>query len=310
MCALYEERGVVVGRDQVLLTASTSEAYSYLLMALCDPGDEILVPEPSYPLFEHLARLAGVHVVRYRLAYDGAWYVDFASLRAGLSERTRAIFVVSPNNPTGSYLKPAELTELSTFGVPLVIDEVFRPYAWPSFHGAVAEPLEAPRVLTCVLDGLSKRIGAPELKLGWAVVAGPGAEECLRRLEYVADTFLSVAGPVQRALPDLLSVGRGAQRVLVARVGANLATLRRKTAASPVSVLHGEGGWYATLRLPRVHGEQAWLQMLTTRDELFAHPGWLFDFHDGPLLVVSLIVAEDLFEEALERLVERVRSEC
>ncbi len=310
VCGLYAERGFALEREQVLLTASTSEAYSYLLTALCDAGDQIAVPEPSYPLFEHLARLSGVEVVPYRLAYDGAWHIDFASLEGAVTARTRAVFVVSPNNPTGSFLKPAELERLHALGLPLVIDEVFRPYRWASFKGDVAEPLAAPPVLTCVLDGLSKRIGAPQLKLGWLVTAGPGAEECQRRLEVIADTFLSVAGPVQRALPELLSAGLLVQGALRERIETNLQTVRRVTAGSAVSVLHGEGCWYVTLQLPAVHDEQTWLQMLATRERLVAHPGWLFDFHDTPLLVVSLILEEGVFADALERLVALVNREC
>jgi aspartate/methionine/tyrosine aminotransferase len=307
---LYAERGLGIEREQVLLTASTSEAYSYLLTALCDAGDQIAVPEPSYPLFEHLARLCGVEVVFYRLGYDGAWHIDFASLEAAVTARTRAVFVVSPNNPTGSFLKPGELERLHALGLPLVVDEVFRPYRWSSFTGAVAEPLAEPPVLTCVLDGLSKRIGAPELKLGWLVSAGPGAEECQRRLEVIADTFLSVGGPVQRALPELLAAGQAAQGALRERIEANLRSVRRVTAGSAVSVLHGEGGWYVTLKLPAVHDEQTWLQILATRERLVAHPGWLFDFHDAPLLVVSLILEEGVFRDALERLVGLVNREC
>jgi aspartate/methionine/tyrosine aminotransferase len=165
-------------------------------------------------------------------------------------------------------------------------------------------------VLTCVLDGLSKRIGAPQLKLGWLVTAGPGAGECQERLELIADTFLSVGGPVQRALPELLAAGLSVQRALRERIETNLGAVRRLTAGSAVSVLHGEGGWYVTLKLPAICDEQAWLQMLATRERLFAHPGWLFDFHDAPLLVVSLILEEGVFVDSLERLVRLVNREC
>jgi aspartate/methionine/tyrosine aminotransferase len=254
--------------------------------------------------------LSGVEVVTYRLAYDGAWHIDFGSLESAVTSRMRAVFVVSPNNPTGSFMKPEERERLHALGLPLVVDEVFRPYRWSSFKGEVAEPLAEPPVLTCVLDGLSKRIGAPQLKLGWLVTVGPGAEECQRRLEVVADTFLSVGGPVQRALPELLSAGSSLQTALRERIEANLRAVRRVTAGSAVSVLHGEGGWYVTLQLPAVHDEQTWLQMLATRERLTAHPGWLFDFHDAPLLVVSLILEEGIFADALERLVRLVESEC
>src|SRR5690606_6736968 len=156
--------------DDFVLSASTSEGYAHLMMALCDPGDAVAIPEPSYPLFEHLARLSDVRVQRYRLAYDGAWHIDFDSLRRATDERTRAIFVVSPNNPTGSVLRRTELHELWRLGLPLVVDEVFRTYPWPGAERLAAEPLAEPPVLTFLLDGLSKRLGAPELKLAWTVL--------------------------------------------------------------------------------------------------------------------------------------------
>lgn len=307
---IYRGRGVDLGADDVVLTASTSEAYSYLLTTLCDPGDAIAVPEPSYPLFEHLARLQAVEVVRYRLAYDGAWHLDPESLARIVGPRVRAIFAVSPNNPTGSFLKPDELERLWGFGVPVVVDEVFRPYRWSTFEGPIAEPLARAPVLTCVLDGLSKRIGAPELKLGWIALAGPQEEEAVRRLEYVADTFLSVSSPVQRALPELLRAGEPFRALLMERIERNLAALRTATAGSPVTVLHGEGGWYATLRLPAVLDEPAWLEELLRRERLAPHPGWLFDFEQGPSFVVSLILPEAEFADASRRLVACATRRC
>ncbi len=306
---LYAERGVSLSLDDVLVTASTSEAYSYLLTTLCDPGDTILAPSPSYPLFEHLGRLAGVGLEPYRLAYDGSWHIDFDSLERALDEKTRAIFCVSPNNPTGSFLSPSDLARLHGYGLPLVIDEVFRPYVWRSHTRELAEPLLEPPVLTCVLDGLSKRICAPQLKLGWVALAGPEKAECIERLEYVADTFLSVAGPVQRALPELLDAGRVVQGALCDRIERNLATVRRILVGSPIGVLHAEGGWYVTLRLPAICDESEWLRLMLAGEGLSAHPGWLFDYEEGPLFVVSLILEEAVFEDALERLVRLVEGE-
>lgn len=307
---LYTARGARVDADDVLLTASTSEAYSYLLTVLCDPGDAILAPEPSYPLFEHLSRLAGVRIAPYRLVYDGAWHVDVDSVARAVTERTRAIFCVSPNNPTGSFLSTFELERLWSLGLPLVVDEVFRPYAWSSFTGPLPEPLAEPPVLTCVLDGLSKRIGAPQLKLGWIALGGPGRAECARRLEYVADTFLSVSGPVQRALPALLAAGESVQSALRARIEANLASVRRVCRDAPLDMLRAEGGWYATLRFPNVRDEAEWLRLLVTREGISAHPGWLFDHAEGPLFVLSLIHEPETFAEALERVARLVQSEC
>jgi aspartate/methionine/tyrosine aminotransferase len=302
VCELYRERDVPIGEESVLLYASTSEAYAQLLMALCDPGDAILIPEPSYPLFEHLARLQGVEVRRFRLAYDGAWHIDFDSIRRGLDPSVRALFLVSPNNPTGSFLKSDELDRLHAFGCPVVLDEVFRPYAWASFRGRPAEALRDPPVLTFVLDGLSKRIGAPELKLSWMVVAGPDSAEALRRLEWISDNFLSVSGPVQRALPELLEQGRSFQTAVRERVERNLSALAAACAGSVVTPLHGEGGWYATVRLPSVLDETGWLGALLA-EGIGPQPGWLYDYDQSPLFVLSLLPPEDVFRNAMETLV-------
>jgi alanine-synthesizing transaminase len=304
---LYWERGVRVPIEDIVLCASTSEAYGYLLMALCDPGDSIAIPQPSYPLFEHLARLQCVEVKPYRLGYDGSWFVDFDSLRRAVDERTKAIFLVSPNNPTGSFLKPPELLGLWDLGVPLVVDEVFRPYAWPSYRGAIAEPLGEPPVLTCVLDGLSKRIGAPDLKLAWMVWGGPSRQEAVRRIEWIADTFLSVASPVQRALPELLLVGRDFQQALCARVDSNLVALREAVSNSPVTLLEAEGGWYANLRFPALRDEQGWLELFLAQG-LSPPPGWLFDFEQQPLFVLSLLLPEQQFRRAARELVSLGRA--
>lgn len=304
-----EGRGTLSEED-LILCASTSEAYGYLLTALCDPGDAVAIPEPSYPLFEHLARLSGVEVQRYRLAYDGVWHVDFDSLRRATDARTRAIFVVSPNNPTGSVLRSAELQALWDLGRPLVIDEVFRPYLWPGAARIAAEPLADPPVPTFLLDGLSKRIGAPELKLAWILLAGPHKQAAASRLEWIADTFLSVAGPVQRALPELLSAGSGFQRAIAARVLRNLATLRGVADASAVTPLLGEGGWYVPLRLPAVLDEQAWLERLLREERVLPQPGWLFDFEQSPVVVTSLLLPERVFASAAQRLVACVTRAC
>lgn len=299
-----------LGEEDFILGASTSEAYAHLLMALCDPGDAVAIPEPSYPLFEHLARLSGVRVQRYRLAHDGVWHIDFDSLRRATDARTRAIFVVSPNNPTGSVLRTAELHELWRLGLPLVVDEVFRTYLWPGADRIVAEPLSDPPVLTFLLDGLSKRLGAPELKLGWTVLAGPGKEDAARRLEWISDMFLSASGPVQRALPELLDEGSSFQKTLHARVLQNLECLREAARGSAVTPLFGEGGWYVPLRLPALVDEQTWLKRLLEQERVLPQPGWLFDFEQEPVFVLGLLLPEDVWAAAVSRLVAHVRAAC
>ena len=305
--------GAPVDPARVVLTASTSEAYAFLFKLLADPGDEVLVPVPSYPLFEHLARLESVRAVPYRIAYDGAWHVDLVSARAAVSSRTRAIIVVNPNNPTGSYVKRDELDALAALGLPIVSDEVFARFPLredrrrcPSVLGAIEENA-AP--LAFVLGGLSKLAGLPQMKLAWIAVAGERARvaEALERLEVIADSFLSVGTPVQLALGGLLACRGVAEEAIRVRTRANVATLHAVVVASAVSVLDLEGGWYAILRLPRTESEEDWALALLEEDGVYVHPGHFFDFEEEAYIVVSLLTPEATFHEGVSRIVERVR---
>ena len=286
--------------DRVVLTASTSEAYAWLFKLLCDPGDDVLCPAPSYPLFEHLARYESVRLNPYRLAYDGAWHVDLDSLRP--TPRTRAVLVVSPNNPTGQYASEEELTHLAEQGLPLVVDEVFAPYRL--VPGEAPRGLDAPgRVFA--LGGLSKQAGLPQLKAGWIAVGGDDPEPVMERLELIADTYLSVGSPVQRALPTLLE--HRIESTIRDRVRGNLQTLRTLTAGSPTSVLRVEGGWSAVLELPRVRSEEAWVLSFLEEDGVRVQPGWLYDFEREAYAVVSLLPPPESFTPGVSRLVARVR---
>ncbi|HEY8091453.1 MAG TPA: pyridoxal phosphate-dependent aminotransferase [Polyangiaceae bacterium] len=301
--------GPAVEASRVVLTASTSEAYAFVFKLLCDPGDEVLVPVPSYPLFEHLARLEGVRAVPYRLAYDGVWHVDLDSVRAAATPRTRAIVGVSPNNPTGSYLKRDELAALAALGLPLVSDEVFARYPLREDPTRALSALEAGAApLVFALGGLSKLAALPQMKLAWIAVGGAPAavEGALGRLEVVADAFLSVGTPVQHAAPLLLASRTTAEDALRARARDNLAFARAATAGSAVSVLDVEGGWYAPLRLPRTRSEESWALSLLEEDAVHLHPGHFFDFPDEAYLVASLITPEDAFREGIRRTVARV----
>jgi hypothetical protein len=280
--------------SRILLTASTSEAYSYSFKLLCDPGDEILSPRPSYPLVEFLAGLESVKVVQYPLRYDGAWYIDFDSLARAITPRTKAIVVVNPNNPTGSFLKPEEWTRLQQFGIPILSDEVFFDYAFSS----VSRP-SSPAVLTFSMSGLSKVAALPQMKLGWIVASGPGHEAALDRLELIADTYLSVATPVQLALPRLLQASIAIREQIVSRTRSNLAFLR--SVAHPLNV---EGGWYAILQLPRTRTEEEWALTLLDRRDVLAQPGFYFDFESEPFLVLSLLTPPRIFAEALDRILQ------
>jgi alanine-synthesizing transaminase len=307
--------GMRVDPSHILLTASTSEAYSFLFKLLADPGEAILVPQPSYPLFEHLATFEGVRVVPYPLAYDGEWHVDVPALRSAIDPSTRAIVVVSPNNPTGSYLKKDELRALAATGLPIVSDEVFARYGFgvdPRRAGSALEAAdEAPLVFA--LGGLSKLAALPQMKLAWTAIAGADAGAvtgALARLELIADSFLSVGTPVQQALPALLASHAVAADAIRARTAANLASLRARLAAKPsaATLLRCEGGWYATLRLPQTQTEEAWVLSLLAEDGVYVHPGAYFDFRDEAYVILSLLTPERTFAEGATRLLARVES--
>jgi aspartate/methionine/tyrosine aminotransferase len=305
-----------ISADRLVLTASSSESYGFLFKLLCDPGDAVLVPEPSYPLFEYLARLEGVTPVPYRLAYDGAWHVDLASLDDALAraDRVRALVVVNPNNPTGSFLKRCELPALSArceaHGLAVIADEVFAPYESGEdaerVRGLAAEVAFTARVPTFALGGLSKSCGLPQLKLGWIAVAGPVADAAVARLALIADTYLSVGAPVQEAAESLFAIGRDARQAIAARVAANRAHLAAAIGpSSPCTLLSSEGGWSAILRVPATRTDEAWALALLSEDGVLVQPGYFFDLRGGAYLVLSLLPPPAIFAEGVRRLVAR-----
>jgi aspartate/methionine/tyrosine aminotransferase len=303
--------GVELPPDRILLTASTSEAYSYLFQLLANPGDEILSPRPSYPLFEFLAGLSSVAIRQYPLRYDGAWHIDFDALEGAISPRTRAIVIVNPNNPTGSFLKMEELARLEEIAVrdnlAIIADEVFCDYAFVPAADRVTTLAGERRALTFSLSGLSKVAGLPQLKLGWVVVSGsavsgPGHEAALSALDLIADTYLSVATPVQLALPDLLRSGTSVRTAIAERTASNLAHLRSALDGSPAGVLNVEGGWYAVLRLPNTHTEEEWALRLLAEHDVIVQPGYYYDFESEAFLVLSLLTPPDDFAAGLHRL--------
>ena len=252
--------GTCVDAGQVALTCSTSEAYSLAFRLLCDPGDRVLVPRPSYPLLEHLARADGALLDAYRLVYDGTWQIDQDDLRerARALPRARAVVCVNPNNPTGSFVSRGDARALAELGLPLVSDEVFAAYPFAPDTGRCASMLGAALAgdgepcapLVIALGGLSKYAGLPQLKLAWMILAGSAAPEALARLEILADAYLSVAAPVQLALPEIFALSRETRRAIAERLARNLARLRSTVENSPATLLRVEGGWYAVLRLP------------------------------------------------------------
>ena len=310
----YARRGIRVTADQIFLTASTSEAYGHLFKLLCDAGDQVLIPTPSYPLFEFLASLENVQAMPYQLRYDGNWHVDFASLEAQLSSRSRVIVVVNPNNPTGSVLKEDEVLRLMRLAhernLAIISDEVFLDYPLRPAAGGVKSLIERATSLTFSLDGLSKSAGMPQMKLGWIVASGPAAQvrAAAGLLETVLDTYLSVNALVERALPDLLEAGQLVREQIQERTLANLETLQellRGTAANP---LPAEAGWSAIVQLPRTRTEEDWVLALLREESVIAQPGYFFDMHSEAFLVVSLIMPPDDFRDGIRRLVELVQS--
>jgi len=308
----YARRGITVLPDHVVLTASTSEAYSILFKLLCEPaGDSVLAPAPSYPLFEHLASLDGVSVSTYPLEYHGRWMVDFETLDDRWTPRVRAVLAVSPNNPTGSVLTPDEYDQLARRCVEhraaLILDEVFADYLLQD------EPVPAAcgssQPLTFRLGGLSKSIGLPQVKLGWIAVSGPDAlvADALQRLELICDTYLSVSTPVQLAAAHLLEAGAGVRAQILARVRANDAALRRAAEPFPsVQPLRSEAGWASVLRVPATRTEEELVLELLGRDGVLVHPGFFFDFLQEAFLVLSLLPEPAVFTEGVRRLLARV----
>jgi aspartate/methionine/tyrosine aminotransferase len=277
--------------DNVLLTASTSEAYAFLFKLLTDPGDEVLVPRPSYPLFEFLAALESVRVVQYPLHYFEEWSLDVHALKSAVTPRTRAIVLVNPNNPTGSYLKQNELVALldicAANNLALISDEVFADYAFGPDKRRVRTLADVAGVLTFALSGLSKMCALPQMKLGWIAVNGPQAQraEAIARLELIADTFLSVGTPVQHAAPRLLALRNRIQSTIRLQTNDNLAWLRSQN----LPILHVEGGWYAIVRAPRVRTEEEWVLHLLDSHNTLAQPGYFYDFDSEAFLVLSLL---------------------
>jgi len=305
--AYYAARKIKISPDDMILTTSTSEAYSFVFCTLCNPGDEILVPAPSYPLFSYLADIQDVRLVRYRLVYDHGWQLDFHALEQAITPRTRGIIVVNPNNPTGHFCKLAEIAKLndicSTRRLALIADEVFLDFGLrtknpPSLAGN-------PGALTFSMSGLSKISGLPQVKAAWLVTSGPEQWKApaLARLEMIADTFLSMNTIVQGAIPEFLKQRRGFQRQLMARVRKNLAELDRQLSAQKSCTrLELEGGWYAVLRVPATRSdEDLAIELLTTKG-IYVHPGHFYDFPADSNLVVSLITTEKDFAEGVKLL--------
>ena len=297
--------------ERAILTTSTSEGYSFVFRLLCNPGDELLVPKPSYPLFEFLADLQDVKLVPYPLIYDHGWQMDFPSLQSAVSERTRGVVVVHPNNPTGSYVHPQEQEALNRFcrehRLAVIADEVFLDYAHDRApHRSFVANQD---VLSLTLSGVSKISALPQMKVAWIATSGPAAEveAAQARLEVIADTYLSMNAPIQWAVPVLLDQRKSIQRQLLDRVLGNLAELDSQLAAQKsCQRLSVEGGWYAVLRVPVTQTDEELAVNLLRRKSVLAHPGHFYDFPSDGYLVLSLITPGAEFATGVQRVLEMV----
>ncbi len=320
VAAYYRERGRVIPAEDIFITASTSESYSLLFRLLCDPGDTVLVPRPSYPLFDFLSGINDVRTESYRLVYDGRWKIDIDSVRHGLSGSPHAIVVVDPHNPTGSVVSDETwrevLSAVSRSGTAIIVDEVFRDYVgsgvvksgppatgpWlpggPAGHGRARE--NAP--LTFILNGLSKAACLPQMKVGWIVVSGEGtaAKEAKSRLEILNDTYLSANTPAQCALAELLAAGDSVRPNIIERLSGNYENLRSLLANMPgCTVYHSEGGWNAIVSLPGRISDAECAKDLLRREGVYCYPGYFFDFEEDNRLILSLLVPREEFTEGV-----------
>jgi aspartate/methionine/tyrosine aminotransferase len=304
----YADRNASISVEDIFLTTSTSEAYSYVFRTLCDPGEELLIPSPSYPLFGFLADIQDVGVVPYPLLYDHGWQIDFHALEQAITPRTRGVIVVHPNNPTGHFVKTAEMARLNSIcsarEIAIIADEVFldfslgedQPSSFVANRGA----------LTFTLSGLSKISGLPQMKAAWLIVGGPQhwKGEALARLEVIADTYLSVNAPVQLAIPRFLEQRHGFQKQVMSRVRRNLAELDLQLAAQKVcNRLQVEGGWCVVLRVPAVRSDEDLALELLTSKGVYVHPGHFYDFASDGFLVISLIAQGKDFASGMANVV-------
>lgn len=301
----------LVAANDILLTTSTSEAYGYAFRLLCDPGDEVLIPQPGYPLFDFLAAIHDVKLVPYPLIYDHGWQIDMLALEAAITERTRAIIVVHPNNPTGSFVSRNEAERLSEVcarhDLAIIADEVFLDYG---FEGEAVSFAGNPQCLTLTTSGLSKIAGLPQMKVAWLIVSGPEKvkAEAMARLEMMADTYLSMNAPVQAATPELLALRHGFQEQLRTRLQTNLRELDTQLTNAPhCRRLHVAGGWYATLRVPATQSDEELAIRLMEEQGVVVHPGHFFDFASEGYLILSLMATEDDFREGVARILKTVR---
>lgn len=321
VAAYYRKKKLEVKPSNIFLTASTSEAYSFIFKCLCNAGDNVLVPKPSYPLFEYLAQVNDIHLQFYDLCYDHGWHVDTESLRQCSLDSLKAIICIHPHNPTGMFLKQHEYDAIKEFArncnAALVVDEVFNEYIFDPETNIISTAAE-PDVLTFTLNGISKMCGLPQMKLGWIIASGKPelVNESMERLEIISDIFLSVNTPAQIALPAFMEIGSSIQRQIRERLTCNLDSLTSQLTqlnfieGTNVSHLVAEGGWYSILRVPAIKTDEEWAIELLDRRGVYVHPGYFFDFENEGYLVISLLVKEDEFQAGVREIIRYVEECC
>lgn len=309
VAAYHAGRGQAAEPERLLLAGSTSEAYGWLFKLLCEPGDEVLAPRPSYPLFACLAALDAVRIVEYPLAEELRWGFDLDALERCRTPRARAVVLVNPNNPTGAYLKRDEWLRLQSWaaacGLAIIADEVFFDYAWRENRDRVSSFEATGETLVFTLSGLSKAAGLPQMKLGWIHVSGPRPllDEVLERLEWIADAYLPVSAPVQYAAAAWLKLVPQIQASICGRCRENLATARSAfSAAGGARILDPEGGWSVVLDMPRLHTEEEWALRLLEGQGVLVQPGFFYDFEREAFQVASLLTPPAVFREGLARI--------
>jgi alanine-synthesizing transaminase len=303
----YASHQVQFGIDDIILTTSTSEAYSFVFRTLCNPGDEILIPDPSYPLFAYLAEIQDVKLIPYPLIYDHGWQIDFPTLEGAMTSRTSAVIVVHPNNPTGHFTKPHEIVALNNIcaarELAIIADEVFLDFALTA--GPPSSFASNHAALTFTMSGISKICGLPQMKAAWLITSGPEEikARAIERLEVIADTYLSMNAPVQYALATFLDQRQGFQTQVMTRVRKNLRELDRQLELQKSCArLDVEAGWYAVLRIPATRSDEQFALLLLNSKGVYTHPGHFYDFHTDGFLVLSLITPEEDFAEGIRLL--------
>ncbi len=314
LAAYYQRQGIKLSPRQIFLTASSSEAYSFVFRLLADPQDLVLFPAPSYPLFDFLADLNDVGTGGYPLFYDGQWAIDLCQLENNITPRTKAVVVVNPNNPTGNYIKGGELESLNRIcqkaSLALISDEVFFDYTFDQKQSFISLAGNKEN-LTFTLGGLSKALGLPQMKLSWIAVTGPKAiaEDAIARLEMIADTYLSVNTPSQNALAGWLNLRCVIQEQIRSRTAVNREFLLKSFAQETLgTVLQVQGGWYMIIKLPDGFDEEGIVEALLLKDQVYVHPGYFFNFSDEPYLILSLLPPEEIFRQGVNKILNRLKN--